>query len=193
MGCSATAAACGGFSRRNRMPPCTLGCSVLTRPSSISGKPVRSEISLTAMPESRNSFAVPPVEMSSIPWPESWRAKSTKPVLSVTLRMARWIREVLEDMIGLLGNNGSATENSISYQSLVVCRWNPPGPRESCERPTNIDQRWLLRFCLGLQFDVTVGEFDGEFHVLAVVLLADLFRLFRSEERRVGKEGRSRW
>jgi hypothetical protein len=29
------------------------------------------------------------------------RAKSTRPVLSVTLRMARWMREVLRDMIGL--------------------------------------------------------------------------------------------
>ena len=39
-----------------------MGCSVFTRPSSISGKPVSSEMSLTAMPESRSSLAVPPVE-----------------------------------------------------------------------------------------------------------------------------------
>jgi hypothetical protein len=32
---------------------------------------------------------------------------------------------------------------------------------------------------------VTVGEFDGEFDVLAVVLLADLFRLFLHK----GREG----
>src|SRR5580700_9364751 len=48
-------------------------------------------MSLTAMPESRSSLAVPPVEMSSTPRPESWRAKPTNPVLSVTLRTARWI------------------------------------------------------------------------------------------------------
>ena len=60
-----------------------------------------SEMSLTAMPESRSSLAVPPVETSSMPRPESWRAKSTSPVLSVTLRMARWMRELLRDMIGL--------------------------------------------------------------------------------------------
>src|SRR6202167_4177562 len=94
MPCSATAAVCAGFSRRCRMPPCTLGCSVFTRPSSISGKPVRSEISLTAMRESRRSLAVPPVEMSSMPRSASCRAKSTRPVLSVTLRMARWILDI---------------------------------------------------------------------------------------------------
>src|SRR5258708_24925838 len=58
-------------------------------------------MSLTAMPDSRSSLAVPPVEMSSMPRPESWRPKSTRPVLSVTLRIARWMREVLRDMIGL--------------------------------------------------------------------------------------------
>src|SRR5581483_2002156 len=89
--CSATAARCAGSSRRWRIPPCTLGWSVLTRPSSISGKPVRSEMSLTAMRESRRSFAVPPVETSSTPREASLRAKSAMPVLSVTLRIARWI------------------------------------------------------------------------------------------------------
>src|SRR5439155_23813125 len=77
-----------------KMPPCTLGCRVLTRPSSISGKPVSSEMSFTRMPESRSSFAVPPVEISSTPKPARLRAKSTNPVLSVTLRMARWILDI---------------------------------------------------------------------------------------------------
>src|SRR5450631_4490446 len=76
------------------MPPCTFGCSVLTRPSSISGNPVSSEMSFTAMPESRNSLAVPPVETSSTPKATSLRAKSTSPDLSVTLRMARWILDM---------------------------------------------------------------------------------------------------
>ena len=31
---------CSGKSRRPKMPPCTFGCSVLTRPSNISVKPV---------------------------------------------------------------------------------------------------------------------------------------------------------
>jgi hypothetical protein len=62
---------------------------------------------------------------------ESWRAKSTRPVLSVTLRMARWIWEVLEDMIGLLGNRRSDRK---FYQLSVVGRLSVdrsiPGPRE---------------------------------------------------------------
>ena len=46
-------------------------------------------MSLTAMPDSRISLAVPPVEMSSTPNVDSLRANSTNPVLSVTLRIAR--------------------------------------------------------------------------------------------------------
>ena len=42
-----------------------------------------------------------------------------------------------------------------------------------------------LRFRLGLQLDVPFSEFDGEFDVLAVILLADLLRLFLHE----GREG----
>ena len=43
------------------------GCIVLTRPSSISGKPVTSLTSRTGMPASRRRRAVPPVEISSAP------------------------------------------------------------------------------------------------------------------------------
>src|SRR5512139_1371564 len=73
------------------MPPWTLGCSVFTRPSSISGKPVYSLTSITARPASRSALAVPPVESSSTPAPASARAKSTRPVLSETESRARWI------------------------------------------------------------------------------------------------------
>ena len=38
-----------------------------------------------------------------------------------------------------------------------------------------------LGFGFGFEFDVAVGEFDGVFNVLAVVLMADLFRLFLDE------------
>ena len=44
----ASVARCSGRSRRARMPPWTPGCSVLTRPSRISGAPVRSPTSTTA-------------------------------------------------------------------------------------------------------------------------------------------------
>src|SRR5690348_409819 len=89
--CFAAAARCSALPRRCRMPPCTLGCSVFTRPSNISGKPVSSDTSRTARPASRRAFAVPPVETSSTPNPASTRAKSTRPVLSVTLSSARLI------------------------------------------------------------------------------------------------------
>src|SRR5882724_13557909 len=68
-----------------------MGCRVLTRPSSISGKPVSSEMSLTEIPASRRSLAVPPVETSSTSIEARCLANSTRPVLSVTERMARSI------------------------------------------------------------------------------------------------------
>lgn len=48
MPCSAIALACSAASRTPSRPPCTIGCRVFTRPSIISGKPVRSETSFTA-------------------------------------------------------------------------------------------------------------------------------------------------
>ena len=50
MPCSAMASAWSGASRTPSRPPCTIGCRVLTRPSIISGKPVRSETSFTGRP-----------------------------------------------------------------------------------------------------------------------------------------------
>src|SRR5215217_152349 len=49
------------------MPPWILGCSVLTRPPSISGAPVISETETTSIPASESAFAVPPVEMIANP------------------------------------------------------------------------------------------------------------------------------
>ena len=50
-----------------RSPPWTAGCSVFTRPSIISGKPVRSVTSRTGRPASASALRVPPVETSSTP------------------------------------------------------------------------------------------------------------------------------
>src|SRR6185312_15770203 len=75
--------------RRPSRPPCTLGCSVLTRPSMISGKPVSSLISRTGMPESRSAFALPPVETISMPSACRAPPMSARPVLSETLSSAR--------------------------------------------------------------------------------------------------------
>src|SRR4249919_4183177 len=74
---------------RPSRPPCTSGCSVLTRPSIISGNCVSSLTSRTARPASRSAFAVPPVETSSTPCAASARARSVRPVLSETDNRAR--------------------------------------------------------------------------------------------------------
>src|SRR5947199_909026 len=97
------------------MPPWTLGWRVLTRPSSISGKPVKSLISCTGRPFSRSSLAVPPVEMSSTPSTERRRAKSARPVLSVTERMAR--------SIFAMGFADSISWRSIETLALCVLRF----------------------------------------------------------------------
>ena len=72
-----------------RSPPCTFGCSVFTRPSIISGNPVYSEISITAMPFSFSNLQVPPVEIISMPNDCNSFANVTIPVLSETLISAR--------------------------------------------------------------------------------------------------------
>src|SRR5690606_17863171 len=63
-----------------RMPACTRGCSVLTRPSRHSGKPVSSSTGVTGMPASAIRDAVEPVETSSTPASCSAVASSVRPV-----------------------------------------------------------------------------------------------------------------
>src|SRR4051812_38841899 len=91
MPCSAIALACSGSSRTARRPPWTLGWRVFTRPSIISGKPVRSETSRTSSPVSRSALAVPPVETNSTPRAAKARPRSARPVLSETESKARSI------------------------------------------------------------------------------------------------------
>src|SRR6185503_12175742 len=74
---------------RPRRAPCTFGCSVLTRPSMISGKPVSEATSVTARPAPEIARAVPPVEINSKSSAASSRASSTMPVLSETESSAR--------------------------------------------------------------------------------------------------------
>src|ERR1019366_4636050 len=97
MPCAFIASAWSGLSRRASSPPCTLGCSVLTRPSIISGKWVISETSLTASPASRSALAVPPVEIRATPCPARPLAKSINPVLSETDKRAREILRSVMD------------------------------------------------------------------------------------------------
>src|SRR6185369_3206910 len=84
------AAMCSRSSRRARMPPWIFGCSVFTRPSSISGKPVCAETSVTGTRSFSRSFAVPPVERIWMPRAASALQSSTTPDLSETLTSARW-------------------------------------------------------------------------------------------------------
>src|SRR3954468_5000034 len=76
-------------SRRARRAPWIFGCSVLTRPASISFTPVTSATARTAIPSFARSSAVPPVERISIPSDARPRPSSTMPVLSETERRAR--------------------------------------------------------------------------------------------------------
>jgi hypothetical protein len=64
------------------MPACTDGCSVFTRPSSDSGKPVMFDTSVTGCPASRMRAAVDPVDTISTPASTSAAANSIRPVLS---------------------------------------------------------------------------------------------------------------
>src|ERR687894_310710 len=62
MSCSTSCSTWPGSVRSARMPPWILGCSVLTRPPSISGAPVTSETGTTSIPASERARAVQPPE-----------------------------------------------------------------------------------------------------------------------------------
>src|SRR4029453_1305386 len=72
------------------------GCSVLTRPSIISGKPVTSDTFVTDKPSDCNNLEVPPVDMTSMRRFARARASSTTPDLSETLRIARILLILLD-------------------------------------------------------------------------------------------------
>src|SRR6267142_3859590 len=82
------------------MPPWIFGCSVFTRPSIISGNPVTSDTFVTGRPASARAFDVPPVDTSWTPRAARPRAKSTRPVLSDTLRIARILGVFLDTFRG---------------------------------------------------------------------------------------------
>src|SRR5215217_9342327 len=92
MPCASIAAWCSGLARTARSPPWTPGWRLLTRPSIISGKPVRSDTSSTTRPASASARRVPPVETRATPRSASARAKGRRPVLSDTERSARVTR-----------------------------------------------------------------------------------------------------
>ena len=69
----------------------------------ISGKPVKSSMARTSSPASRSSWAVPPVEISSMPSSARPRAKSTMPRLSDTDSSARRTRTAPGSVTGCSG------------------------------------------------------------------------------------------
>src|SRR5437016_1551131 len=90
--------------RRASSPPWMRGCRVLTRPAMISGNPVYSATSRTAIPALRKACAVPPVDNNSTPRAAKARANSPRPCLSETDSSARVI--VMDLGRGLLTAGG---------------------------------------------------------------------------------------
>src|SRR5205807_1051448 len=95
------------------------GCSVFTRPSSISGAPVTSSTVVTGTPASASSAAVFPDDTSSKPRSTSPRASSTRPVLSYTESRARFtsLLPVLEQ-----GAQHVRVEASLDFLDALVER-----------------------------------------------------------------------
>src|SRR5579875_447387 len=89
--CAASAALCSARSRCASRPAWIAGCSVLTRPSSSSGKPVTAATSVTGRPAAASARAVPPVESSTTPRAARAAANGTSPLLSLTESSARRI------------------------------------------------------------------------------------------------------
>ena len=79
---------CFAVARPSR-PPWMRGCNVLTRPSRISGAPVKSLTSRTGTPDAASAFAVPPLASSSSPLFARLLPNSARPVLSETENSAR--------------------------------------------------------------------------------------------------------
>src|SRR4051794_15903943 len=90
--CSLSVPTCSALSRTASTPAAIFGLIVFTRPSSISGKPVKSSIARVSTPASFRCFAVPPVETISTPSSRRQRANSAMPVLSETVISARLTR-----------------------------------------------------------------------------------------------------
>ena len=67
MPCVSRSARCDSLPRSASRPPWIFGCSVFTRPSSISGEPVTSSTRVTGMPASASAADVLPDDTSSTP------------------------------------------------------------------------------------------------------------------------------
>ena len=105
--------------RRARMPPWIFGCSVLTRPSIISGKPVTSDTCTTARPASASALAVPPVDTSSKP------ACSTPPQSRISRPSCRTHSKSLVACCSSRSRNTPWPPVEAAEQAAQSCELNP--------------------------------------------------------------------
>ena len=122
----------GGQPRRARIPPKSFGCSVFTRPSSISGKPVASCTGTTFTPAAFSCSAVPPVETISKPREARPRPRSARPSLSWTETSARGLHSDGEATgVGVTGGpfTGSTT---------AAFGWRLTSPRTSRQTASHV-------------------------------------------------------
>src|SRR5215831_4458363 len=106
------------------------GCRVLTRPSRISGAPVKSPTSRTGTPAAASERAVPPVDRISSPAADSPRASSTTPVLSDTEISAREIFATLRSATARFYHTRAARrEGGLTLKRIVRRDAQPRGAR----------------------------------------------------------------
>src|SRR5215472_16483875 len=129
---------CSGTSRRASRPAWTPGCRVLTRPSRISGKPVRSVTGWTSIEASSRARIVPPVEYSSWPSRVRPRAKAGRPALLWTERRARLGKDLdrfREDTV-LLGLDArmQGVYGVVGEHGYLSLKKNRPGVDVVCDQ-----------------------------------------------------------
>src|SRR5262245_1670676 len=118
-------------SRLARIPPWSAGCSVFTRPSSISGKPVTADTLVTGRLASAKVRAVPPVETSSKPRATRPRPKSTRPDLSDTLSRALGIWEKVQYYLSDAGRAWRRKGKAAKVCGLFFCSGDASGSSRS--------------------------------------------------------------
>src|SRR6266404_4351038 len=160
MPCSAACFRSSACPRRKSRPPCTLGCRVFTRPPNISGQPVKSETSRTAIPVLSNTL------MS---------ARCT-PMSSSTMRKAQQCKRAA--WIGKVQSAGHAHCSKNLWKTSETDFSGDPPPRriEHREGAGSLNSSRLHK---SFQFDLACDHFHNVLDILAVLLLLQLFRFFQ--------------
>ena len=135
MPCARMAAACSALSRSASRPPWTAGCSVFTRPSIISGKPVTSDDVAHRSPASASAArAAGRDELDAVP--ASARAKSISPVLSETEIRAREMRR----RMAVSWRGGITAEKGCHARRPRLVQWH----LRSAQRSSRGDPPWIV-------------------------------------------------